>query len=420
MKLLCVLSLVILLIEKGNAACYGGSMPLCNTCSGSCPSDNPCACADETTDCVPTSSSECPAQDNTCCPTNYYWDTASNCCSDTVNCSPACNSDEECKAVNGVATCACNTTAYQGLTSSSIAPTVKCESDTMIISISKCLLESLGYDSSSFQLNNNSDDCTNTYPEVIDGKTMNSIQAIPQTGWCGNIVTMDTTKVYYTNTLHIGTGNSSSGIITVNPANINFTCSYNLTMETSLAAALHPVVSSVNITVNGEGTAVTTMGAYWDASYSKPIETNEDVPVGSDLYLGLFSQFVDGDKFALRVETCFATPDGDQNNVNKVQIVSGGCPANQGVFAQVQQNGEALEARVKISSFAFRDYPLVYISCMARLCDRNGTCTGCNLGRAANSEVGQVQIMVNFRGSVILALLMSCRRTAQPESPTVS
>ncbi|XP_053310482.1 pancreatic secretory granule membrane major glycoprotein GP2-like [Spea bombifrons] len=393
--------LLALLIEKGTAACYvpsaGSGQVYCSDllCLGSCTTENGCFCSlDETKTCLPAGST-CLAADNTCCPTGYFWSPTDECCTDTVNCFPSCQNDEICQKVNNVATCTCNTTNYSGMSTSSLVPSVKCESSIMTVSVSKCLLEKLGFDSNNLKLNEDSDACTNVYAEVINDSTMKSIQVLPKTGWCGNVVTTDSSKVYYTNTLQVGIKNSS--IITVNPLNVSFTCSYNLSMQTSLAAAFHPVVSSVNLTINGEGSILTRMAAYWDQAYANPIKDGEDVPVGSFFFLGLFSDAVDGNQFALRVESCFATPDGVETNVNKVQLVSGGCPANQEVYTDVQSNGNGLEARIKVSSFAFKGQSLVYITCAVRLCNKNGTCTGCNLARSAdNRESKLLTLPMNF------------------------
>ncbi|XP_075053856.1 pancreatic secretory granule membrane major glycoprotein GP2-like [Mixophyes fleayi] len=276
---------------------------------------------------------------------------------------------------------------------SSLVPTVKCESNIILVSLNKCFLEALGFDSSTFQLNNNSDSCTNSYTETVNSTTMQIIQALPQTGWCGNEVITDSLKVYYSNALHIGIQNRS--IITVNPLNINFSCSYNLTMQTSLVGAFKPVVNSVNLTINGEGSALTTMSAYWDQAYTKQIQENEDVPIGSNVYLDIVSDAGDVDSFVLRVDSCYATPDNNVNNVNKVAIVSSGCPANQGVTAEVQENGVSLESRIKFNSFAFQGQPLVYITCIVRLCGKNTTCTGCNAARSTDGQA-QLQIPINF------------------------
>ncbi|XP_073526774.1 pancreatic secretory granule membrane major glycoprotein GP2-like [Phyllobates terribilis] len=397
MIFLYILVLAAVLIQKGETyTCYSNDPGLCSSCGGGyCTLANGCSCnIDPTITCVP--ESECASVGtNVCCPTGYYWSSTDSCCTDTLLCNPSCQSDEICQNNTNVATCGCNTTVYSGMNSSSLAPIVNCGSNIITVSLNNCLLQSLGYDVTTLQLNNNSVSCVNTYTEVISNQTMQTIQALPMSGWCGNEVTTDSLKVYYTNVVHIGLQNKS--VITVNPTNISFSCSYNLTIQTGLVATIKPSLSTVNISVSGEGTVVLTMDAYWDQQYTTPVLQNEDVPVGSNVYLGIVSDLVDTSKFVLRLESCYATPDNNINNVNRVAIVSGGCPANQGITAEVQENGLSSEARVKFNSFAFQGQPLVYISCVVRLCDKNTTCTGCNAARTSdNSGTAMLQIPLNF------------------------
>ncbi|XP_075460090.1 pancreatic secretory granule membrane major glycoprotein GP2-like [Ascaphus truei] len=404
MKFLCMFLLAALLKEAGAAGCYAGTdHPMCSasTCAGYCTADNGCSCNDDVTLCVPTT--QCTTAPALCCPEGFHWDPSSSCCSDkvvsptdVVHCSPLCSSDEVCVYKSGVATCVCDNSTYRNKTIADLAPSVTCDSSVMIVSVSKCLLDALGYDYSSFQLNDKSDSCNVTYSDVINNKRVHSIEVLARTGSCGNVVSSDSSKVNYTNTLHIG--NKNSPFVTKNPINYNFTCSYNLTMQTSLNFSANAVSSSVNITADGVGSVPVTMAAYKDQGYTIPIQDTDTVIVGSDLYLGLFTQFVDGEKFALRVEQCFASPINDPNYVNKVPLVTGGCPANQGVYTEVNVNGAGLEARIKISSFTFQDQTKLFIFCDVRLCDKTGTCTGCNVGRAAGADTSQVGISLSLEG----------------------
>ncbi|XP_075460088.1 pancreatic secretory granule membrane major glycoprotein GP2-like isoform X2 [Ascaphus truei] len=364
------------------------------SCGGSCADGNGCSCNDDVTLCIPTT--ECTIAPAECCPAGLYWDPSSSCCSDVVRCSPLCSSDEICVDNHGVATCVCDNSKNKNKTIADLAPSMTCDSSIMIVSVSKCVMDALGYDYSSFQLNDKSDSCTNTYPDIMNSQRVLSIQVKTQKGWCGNVVTSDSSKVNYTNTLHIGNKNSS--LLTKNPINFNFTCSYNLTMQTSLNFSANAVSSTINVTADGVGSVPVTMAAYKDQVYTIPIQDSDTVTVGSDLYLGLFTQFLDGDKFALRVEQCFASPINDPNYANKVPLVSGGCPANQGVDTEVNVNGAALEARIKISSFAFQDQPKVFIFCDVRLCDKTGTCSGCIVDRAGGAETSQVGISLSLEG----------------------
>ncbi|XP_040193832.1 pancreatic secretory granule membrane major glycoprotein GP2-like [Rana temporaria] len=402
MLVLHVLLLVAALLQKGDAnTCYqpltAADTILCSdpTCGGgSCTVANGCACnSDAAITCVPTT--ECATvANNICCPTGYYWSPTDKCCTATLICNPACTNDKICTNVSSEAICDCNTTLYSGQNSSSLSPIINCGSNVITVSLSECLLESIGYDSQSFQLNNNSDSCTNTYTQTINNQTMMTIQALPQTGWCGNVMTMDNTAVYYSNVLHIGISNTN--VITANPVNLTFSCSYNLTIQTSLAGGYNTSTNTVNLTASGVGSVTTTMAAYWDAQYTQPIQSSDTVPVGSSIYIGVTANAGDVNTFVLRTERCVATPDNNVNNVNNAVILSGGCPANQGITAQVKDNGGSLESRFQFSSFAFQGQPLVYITCTVRLCNKNTTCTGCNAARDADTGLGVLQVPINF------------------------
>uniref|UniRef100_A0A8C5M8N2 ZP domain-containing protein n=1 Tax=Leptobrachium leishanense TaxID=445787 RepID=A0A8C5M8N2_9ANUR len=382
-------STIVTVPSSGDVVCSDSA------CAGSCDEPNGCICSkDVTLSCIP-SGAECPSPYSNCCPLGLFWSTTESCCSTTIYCNPPCQADEECENISNIATCNCNTTVYAGISTSAVLPTVKCESDTITVSFKKCLLYSLGFDPDSLALSDSSENCSFPYRSLENGIRYVSLQGEPKTGWCGNNVNTDSSKVYFSNTLHIGIRNKT--IITVNPVNVSFTCSYNLTMQTSLAAAIHPVLSSVNLTVDGEGSFVTTMSAYWDPAYSDAIESTDEVVVGKAFYLGVFSESSDASIFVLRVENCFGTPDGDANNVNKAHLVIGGCPANKEVDVDVQENGVSLQARIKVNSFIFEGQAQVFITCTVRLCPKNGTCTGCTSQRSSENEgTGSLTIPVNI------------------------
>ncbi|KAM9320183.1 pancreatic secretory granule membrane major glycoprotein GP2-like [Gastrophryne carolinensis] len=372
---------------------------LCSSCGGGiCTAANGCSCSsDQTITCAPTN--ECSSVGtNICCPTGYYWSSTSNCCTASLTCNPSCLSNEICQNVSNIATCVCNTTVYSGLTTSSLSPSIQCAAATMTVSLNKCLLESLGYDTTSIRLDNSSDSCTNTFTQLINNVTILSIQALPQTGWCGNTISTDNVNINYSNVIHVGVQNKT--IITASPINIPLSCSYNLTIQSSLAGGFNTALSSVNISVNGVGSVVSTMTAYSDAAYSIPIQSTDNVLVGSYVYIGIVSDAGDANKFVQRVESCFATPDNNVNNPNKVFLVSGGCPANQGVATDVQENGVSLQSRIRFNSFAFQGQTLVYLTCNLRMCDKNTTCTGCNVARSGEDSA-QLQIPLNFLDSTL-------------------
>ncbi|XP_075189742.1 uromodulin-like [Anomaloglossus baeobatrachus] len=388
MNLLYIIVLVAAL-KYADAGCYNGSIAACNTCGGGCESVQ-CFCINGIDSCVPTTASDCLSQSNDCCPTGYYYDVNAICCTDKVICNPSCSDDEMCSAGE----CVCNTTMYKNKTINDLKPSVVCNSDIMLISISRCLLTYLKYDYNTIYAGTNTPGCTPQYNTIDNNIRVDHLQAELNSGWCGNKITNDSQKIYFTNTLHIGV--LSSPIITVNPLNFTFTCSYNLTMQIALNVTLHPVVGSTTIPgTNGSGAFDLVMAAYTDNSYSTPFQESDVVTVGTDIYLGIFVTGADGNAFALRVEKCVASPTNTSVDA-PVTIVTGGCAASD-VSTDVIQNGQTLEAKVRFSLFKFEVADSVYIFCDVRMCDINNDCIkSCTSKSGKSSNTNQVSISLPY------------------------
>ncbi|XP_075117260.1 pancreatic secretory granule membrane major glycoprotein GP2-like [Leptodactylus fuscus] len=375
----------------------GGSDPvLCSadSCAGFCIPGNGCLCKDGFTNCVPPSNTECPMEDNTCCSNlvGWYWDSNLHCCTETPFCYPYCTRDEVCSVLNEAATCDCNSTTYEGIKISDVKPIVSCEGGLMTVSVCRCQLQQLGYDTSSFHLINDSAACNYPYTDAIDYIRVDSMEVKAAIGWCGNVFSKTDSKIYFTNTLHISPKPGLSP--TISPIAFNFTCEYNLTMQTSLSFSPKPIRVNILTPQTGSGTLTVVMAAYSDPEFIVPIQQSDVVYVKSKIYLGLFSPDMDGRAFALRVEKCFATPTSDPNDPNQFVFVNGGCAVNGDVQTTVLQNGNATEARIQTSAFLFNDYPEVYIFCNVRLCDKSIGCEGCNLGRSSPADTSQLGIQL--------------------------
>ncbi|XP_053562925.1 alpha-tectorin-like [Bombina bombina] len=404
MKILFVFVLTALL-KHADAKCYAGSDPvLCDDpgCAGSCTPGNGCYCnIDPTLSCIPTS---CDLKATDCCPNGLFWNKNTSCCQDELLCTPACLNDETCINDEGVPTCACNLTYYKGKTIADLKPTVTCdEKGTMIPKVSICLLNKLGYDPNSIQLKDQSRlDCGFAYPEVVDNVRVEAFQVKAKAGWCGNRVWVNGPKVYYENTLYINY--TKKNLITVNPAELNFTCSYNLTMQTSLNVTLHPIVVTTYLPgINGIGSYPFTLAAFKSSTYTDPYKDGENVNVETSVYLGFFVTGADGDKFALRVVSCFATPNKvrDDNDPNKVSILEGGCAAPDAEFdVGIDSNGDTLEAKIRFGAFKFQNFDTLNIFCDARLCYKSEGCTGCKAGKAADPSIGSVGISLGLEGNL--------------------
>ncbi|XP_075119206.1 pancreatic secretory granule membrane major glycoprotein GP2-like [Leptodactylus fuscus] len=387
MKLLNIIILVVAL-KYAESTCSGNSFEECSACGGSCDT-GPCICADSSTVCVPTGG-ECNTGSNECCPSGLYYDATNVCCTDTPLCNPSCAGDQICKNT----TCQCNSTIYQGKTINDLKPSLVCGPDVMTVSLSRCLLTYLKYNYSTIQLINNSAACLpGLYQTKVNNTLIDNFDLTLKSGWCGNTITNDSTLVYISNTIHIDI--LKSPIISANPISFNITCAYNKSMQISLSYSIHPVVINASIPgLNGNGLFDLTMAAFWDDQYSSPIQQSETVTVGTNFYLGLFVLYADGNKLVLRVDTCIASPVNNRNDPSSVVFVRGGCAVNGDINSVVEQNGQTLEARIKVSTFKFQASDFVFIFCDVRMCDKSTDCSTCDSSKSGRSSSGTTEVML--------------------------
>ncbi|XP_053562927.1 pancreatic secretory granule membrane major glycoprotein GP2-like [Bombina bombina] len=324
---------------------------------------------------------------------------------EALTCTPSCLNDEACVTNAGVSSCICNSTYYKGKTISNLQPSVTCDGKgTITPKFSICLLNYLGYNETTIQLKDHaSDNCSSTYTEVdANNVRVQALQVKAQVGQCGNRVTIADSKVTYQNTLRIDI--LKKLLAAANPIEVNFSCSYNLTMQSSLNVTLNPIVSTTNLPgLYGEGSYPLTLAAFKSPSYTDPFQNGESVNVQTNVYLGFLINGPDGANFTLRVVKCFASPYNarNDNDPNNVPIVEGGCPAPDADFdVAVEQNGVALESRIRFSAFKFQDFDTLNIFCDARLCDKSEGCTGCKAGKASDPSLGAVSLSLNLDGQV--------------------
>ncbi|CAI9622341.1 unnamed protein product, partial [Staurois parvus] len=104
---------------------------------------------------------------------------------------------------------------------------------------------------------------------------------------------------------------------------------------------------------NETGKYPVTMAAYKDSTFTIPYQNEEEVTIGTMIYVGIFVTGADGKIYVLRIETCVASPTDNRSDVNSVYIIKNGCPQGP-VSTTVLQNRNALEASFSISSFQFQ------------------------------------------------------------------
>ncbi|XP_078538814.1 uromodulin-like [Lissotriton helveticus] len=389
MSLLLGVLLAALLGEAGAATCAAGSssVPMCTavSCNGACIDGVGCYCGDATA-CLP---SACNPNTTQCCPVGLFWHSDSSCCSEVLNCEPACMVDEMCYNNTGIAECRCNTTIYLHANRSDIVPTTKCAGSEMTVSFKKCLLQRFQYSLTDMHLNTSNPNCTDpTYPDVVGGLSVIVAQAIPQAGFCGTEMTINTVdkKLVFSNVLFVPPDDSYDIIIS-SILKIRFSCTYNMTMQTSLLTALKPIIGTVTLpSVNGSGSSTATMAAYMSNAFTDPYTVDTQLTVGTPLYIGISTTFSDGDLFTLRADKCVASPSNNTGQTG-VELISNGCAVTDEVDVHIIHNGDSLAVMFQIETFAFQDMSAVYMSCDISLCPKTtpNTC-GCSSSRSASDR----------------------------------
>lgn len=291
-------------------------------------------------------------------------------CTDPLAVLDVCEADEEWKLGNKGYGCYCKD-EYNISSLSEIHPKLTCGLHAMKASFQKCQMKELDTHFGRENVKDNDcfdfedDNATNTF----------SVLAPLQPGRCGVQSSQNGSHVEYTSTLDI---ELDRGIIMRNDTlSVTLSCVYELDMITSLNLALHPFISSINITVGGTGQFTATMALYKDSNYTTPYEGPE-VSLSSKtiLYIGVFIEGGDTSQYVVVMTNCYATPTQLVNDTLKYYIIKDSCPNKQDQTIKVLENGFSRQGRVSVQMFRFvGDYELVYLHCSVSLCDiKSGAC----------------------------------------------
>uniref|UniRef100_A0A8B9XYA7 Glycoprotein 2 n=1 Tax=Bos mutus grunniens TaxID=30521 RepID=A0A8B9XYA7_BOSMU len=277
-------------------------------------------------------------------------------------CDRTCRPEEECRLVSGTWGCFCR----QDLNVSdvhSLQPQLDCGDTEIKVSLDKCLLGSLGLEEVHAYLRDGN--CSSL--RQSEEENWISVTNPTQAGACGNILERNQTHAIYINTLSL----VNDFIIRDTILSINFQCAYPLDMKVSLQMALQPIVSSLNITVDGEGEFTVRMALFQDQNYTSPYEgTAVMLSVESMLYVGAILERGDTSRFNLVLKNCYATPTEDKTDPVKYFIIRNSCPNQRDSTISVEENGVSAESRFSVQMFMFAgNYDLVFLHCEVSLCD---------------------------------------------------
>ncbi|XP_054433189.1 pancreatic secretory granule membrane major glycoprotein GP2 isoform X2 [Pteronotus mesoamericanus] len=278
-------------------------------------------------------------------------------------CEKTCRPEEQCIFLNGTWSCSCkkdlNTSDIH-----SLQPLLDCGATEIKVSLDRCRLEGLGFgDEVRAYLRDQK--CNSIMQR--EERNLISVTSPTQANVCGNILEKNETHAIYKNTLSL----VNEFIIRDTKLNINFQCTYLLDMRVSLQTALQPIVSSMNISVAGEGEFTVRMALFQDQNYTLPYEgATALLSVESMLYVGAILERGDTSRFNLLLRNCYATPTKDKTDPVKHFIIRNSCPNQHDSTIYVEENGVSSEGRFSVQMFMFAgNYDLVFLHCEIHLCD---------------------------------------------------
>ncbi|XP_042522814.1 pancreatic secretory granule membrane major glycoprotein GP2 isoform X1 [Dipodomys spectabilis] len=279
------------------------------------------------------------------------------------SCEKECRPEEECLAQDGVWSCVCR----KDLSDSDVhnlQPQLDCGAQEIKVKLDKCLLGPLGFGEEIIAYLKDWN-CSSVM-QTEDGNWVSTTSPV-QASACGNILERNGTHAIYKNTLSL----ANDFIIRDFFININFQCAYPLDMRVSLQTALQPIVSSLNVSVDGAGEFTVRMALFQDQNYMVPYEGIKVVlPVESMLYVGAILEQGDTSRFNLLLRNCYATPTEDKDDPVKYFIIRNSCPNQHDSTISVVENGISAQSRFSVQMFMFAgNHDLVYLHCEVHLCD---------------------------------------------------
>lgn len=278
-------------------------------------------------------------------------------------CQEPCRLEEECVQQNGTWNCVC----HQDSNSSdiqSLQPQLDCRANEIKVKLDKCLLGGLGFGEEVIAYLKDRN-CSSIMQNEANNWVSVTSPAVASA--CGNILERNGTHAIYKNTLSL----ANDFIIRDFIVNVNFQCAYPLDMKISLQTALEPIVSSLNVSVDGGGEFIIRMALFQDQTYTHPYEGAQVVlPVESMLYVGAILERGDTSRFNLLLRNCYATPTEDKADPVKYFIIRNSCPNERDSTINVEENGMSSESRFSVQMFMFAgNYDLVFLHCEVHLCD---------------------------------------------------
>ncbi|KAK2862596.1 hypothetical protein Q5P01_002129 [Channa striata] len=228
---------------------------------------------------------------------------------------------------------------------------------------------------------------------VINLKVQENVvwyQVPRQAGFCGTVMTTNSTHAIYSNNLFLYPISNTSQHLVL-PEVIPFSCAYPLEIITSLNRIISPVLQEGGL--QGSGTKATaSMYVFRDSDFTTTYPEGQiALRVGTAVHVGVFVTESDP-TFALVLDDCYTSPSSDPDDPIRFFLIHSRCPTNPQV--SVVENGASLRARFSVLFFPRQgNTQNTFLHCRLSLCDnRNYSCVPLCTRRTSRSVSSSAQL----------------------------
>ncbi|XP_056628027.1 pancreatic secretory granule membrane major glycoprotein GP2-like [Triplophysa dalaica] len=236
-----------------------------------------------------------------------------------------------------------------------------CENSSGFFSLSRCQLFEDGFSSEVLHLRDPY--CKGT---VRDGRVEFRFDS---NNLCGTNLVANGTHFIYENVI-LGNVKSTQLISRNSYLNMTFSCIYSQTQAFSMNAKINPLESYLHKMIPAsQGTYRVRMVPYQDPQFSQPFNGSVNIEVNQLVFVEVNVDGIDGQQFALLIDTCWATPVNDPLYHVRWDLIIGECPNSKDGTIDLVQNGVSTSSRFSFRMFSFTENSdTIFLHCSIHLC----------------------------------------------------
>ncbi|XP_044524671.1 uromodulin-like [Gracilinanus agilis] len=264
--------------------------------------------------------------------------------------------------------CKCNSSYYAHPELNDLTVALSCQPWEMKVSLSQCLLETLGW----VQGDAIFPGCSGI-SEIVQGRRAITFLMKKKEGTCGLKLSTNTSHALYSLKTQLPPAFFGSVAPTGSTA-INFACAYPLVVNVSqkepfkVATSLH-----AKIHVPGTGDSIITLSIFTDAQYSSLL-VDQPVALHAPLYVVLEATNADPERFVLVANAFFASTNASGTSAPETTyyFVKHSCPVSERLLTKLSANGVSLKVKLAFRLFRFFTSDVLYFHSHMTLCDKKG------------------------------------------------